>query len=264
MSSKIISLTVAGLIGLQSAAMAQDRTAGIGDEQIRIAKENVRALKAEIQSLDKALGDAQVAIEKRESRGTFANGTAVTGAAIGLGLSAIAALTIKKGTGGQALNGYLTGALSAVISLSSAGLGLIGQARKTDVDTKSLEEQLKLAETQVQSAISVADKQTSAVLKQLNSSLTTVRQSLNEYTISEDSISQNKLFSQIAQASGVAITVYGMTQRESKALLVGPLVMSAGNLGQVLGGLSDSDAEKVIAEIKATRLSLMAAAVNLE
>ncbi|WP_374078595.1 hypothetical protein [Bdellovibrio bacteriovorus] len=267
MSSKLLSLTLAGIIGMQSVAMAQtDRTAGIGEEQIKTAQENVRAIKAQLLTLDQALAAAKETLEKRDSKGSILSGSAVAGAALGLGLSAYATFAFRaRGGSGSGILGLLAGAASVVASASSAGLSVAGQAVKPKADLSDLNTQLTKAEAEVQEALkTTSDKSSAALLKQLETSLKSVRGSLAEYSESESSISKNKLIAQITQAAGAAITVYGVTQKESKAVLIGPLLMSAGNLGQIVGGLSDSEANVVLNEIENTRRSLTTAAMALE
>ncbi|MEK2644645.1 hypothetical protein [Bdellovibrio sp. BCCA] len=266
MSSKILCLTLAGMISMQSGAFAQDRTAGIGEEQIKTAKENVQSLKAELLSLDQALVATKTAIEKRDSKGSILSGSAVAGAAVGLGLSVYATFKFRaRGGSGDGILGLLAGAASVLMSAGSVGLSVAGQAVKPEADVTKLNEQLTKAEQEVKEALSqTTDKSSAALLKNLEVSLQGARKTLNEYSENESSTSKNKLIAQIAQAAGAAITVYGVTQKESRATLIGPLVMSAGNIGQIISGLSDSEAELVVKEIENTRQALRSSAMALE
>ncbi|MBV2169731.1 MAG: hypothetical protein KUL82_13585 [Bdellovibrio sp.] len=267
MSFKFLSLTLAGALSMQSMAIAQtDRTAGIGDEQIRAAKQNIMAVKKDLLALDQALIAAKENIEKRDSSGRILNGSAIAGAAVGLGLSAIAGFSFSsRGGSSSGILGFFAGAAAVLTSASSSGLSAAGEKAKPDSDLKDLTEKLNGAEAEVQGALSAtSDKATVALLKQLDGSLKEVRKTLTTYSEKDASISKNKLIAQITQAAGAAITVYGVTQRQSKAVLIGPLIMSAGNIGQIVGGLSDADAELVLKEIENTRRSLLSAAVALE
>jgi|GEM_PF-2308051 len=267
MNSKWISLTLAGLLGLQSVAMAQtDRTAGIGDEQIRTAKQNILAVKADLLALDGALQAAKESILKRDQHSSRLSSSAITGAAIGLGLTAYATFSFRnRASEMSGILGFLAASTGMLLSASSAGMGALDQATAPKVDLKDLNEKLGQAESEVQNAMMTAqDKSSTALLKQLEANLKAVRTTLNGYTESEDSIKKNKLMSQVAQAAGAAITVFGMSRHESRALLIGPLVMSAGNIGQIIGSFSDSEADQVLKEIESTRRSLLSAAMALE
>ncbi|MEK2644646.1 hypothetical protein [Bdellovibrio sp. BCCA] len=267
MSSKILSLTLAGVMGLQSVAFAQtDRTAGIGAEQIRTAKENIRSVKVELLALDQALIAAKENIEKRDRTTSPFNSTTIAGAAIGLGLSVYATFSLRS-RGGEmgAILGSLAAMTGLVMSGVSAGSSALDQATRQKVDVKDINDKLTKAENEVQAALaSTTDKSSTALLKQLEGNLQSIRTTLAGYEEKDSSIGKNKLISQIAQATGAAITVYGMARSESRALVIGPLVMSAGNLGQIVGNFSDSEAEQVIKEIESTRRALISAAVTLE
>lgn len=266
MSSKILSLTLAGVMGLQGIALAQtDRTAGIGTEQIRTAKENIQAVKADLLALDQALISAKENIEKRD-RSTQFSSTAITGAALGLGLSVYATFSLRSRGGEMSgILGFLAASTGLTMSAVSAGSSALDQAAKHKVDMKDLSDKLTQAESEVQTALSTTSEKSSvALLKQLEGNLKSVRATLAGYNENDSSIRKNKLIAQIAQAAGAAITAYGMTRGESKALLIGPLVMSAGNIGQIIGSLTDSEADQVLKEIEITRRALVSAAVGLE
>ncbi|WP_374078597.1 hypothetical protein [Bdellovibrio bacteriovorus] len=266
MSSKILSLTLAGVLGLQSVALAQtDRTAGIGTEQIRTAKENIKAIKADLLALDQALISAKENIEKRD-RSTQFSSTVLTGAALGLGLSVYATFSLRSRGGEMSgMLGFLAASTGLVMSAVSAGSSALDQAVKPKVDIKNLNEKLNQAENEVQTALSTTSEKSSlALLKQLEGNLKSVRATLAGYDENDSSTRKNKLIAQIAQAAGAAITVYGVTRHESKALIIGPLVMSAGNIGQIIGNLTDSEADQVLKEIETTRRALVSAAVGLE
>ncbi|WP_295902995.1 hypothetical protein [uncultured Bdellovibrio sp.] len=267
MSSKILSLTLAGVMGLQSVAFAQtDRTAGIGTEQIRTAKENIRSVKAELLALDQALSTAKENIQKRDHSGAQFSSTTIAGAALGLGLSVYAAFSLRSRGGEMSgILGMLAAMTGMVMSGVSAGTSALDQATKQKVDVKDLNDKLTKAESEVQSALaSTSDKSSVALLKQLEGNLQGIRATLANYDEKDASISKNKLIAEVTQAAGVAITVYGMARSESRAILIGPLVMSAGNLGQIVGNFSDAEAEQVIKEIESTRRALISAAVTLE
>ncbi|WII71866.1 hypothetical protein QJS83_15485 [Bdellovibrio sp. 22V] len=266
MSSKLLSLTIAGIMGLQSAAMAQtDRTAGIGDEQIKNAKINMQAFKAELVTLDQALLAAKESILKRDSKGSILNGTAITGAALGLGLTTYSYFAFRSRSSGAGILGLFAGAASVLATLGSSGTSVASKAVKGDLDLKDFEAKLNAAEAEVNEAVTTAtDKSASALLERLQNDLAQVRVALVKYEASDDSHAKDMLIAQLTQAAGAAITVYGVTQHNSKATLIGPLVMSAGNLGQIIRGLSDSEAKLIVNQIDQTRTSLNTLALTLE
>lgn len=265
MSFKLLSLTLAGILSVQNLAMAQsDRTAGIGDEQIRSAQQNILSIKKDLGTLDRALLAAEENIKNRDGKGSLLNGAAVTGAAIGLGVSVMAMLKVRKvgleSTFAAAIMGYA----AFLSTASSVGLSVAGEAVKPDLDLNEIKSTLNQAQVEVQGALAATtDQSTLSLLKQLDGSLKAVGQTLANYSEKETSVSRNKLAAQLTQVAGAAIAAYGFTQRQSGALIVGSLMANAANIGQIVNSLSDSEAERVLKEIENTRKAINSAAMAL-
>ncbi|WP_415061175.1 hypothetical protein [Bdellovibrio sp.] len=265
MSIKLMSLTLAGILSLQNVALARvDRTAGIGDEQIRGAQQNILSVKKDLIALDRALLTAQESIKNRDSKGHLLNGTAVTGAAIGLGLSVMGMLKMRKVGLDSAFTGVIMGYAAFLSTAASVGLSVTGEAVKPTLDVNDLKGALTQAEAEVQGALSVTkDEATLSLLKNLEGSLKSVEQTLINYSDKDSAASKGKLAAQLTQVAGAAIAVYGFTQRQSGALVVGSLMANAGNIGQIVNSLSDSEADRVIKEIESTRKAISSAAMAL-
>lgn len=265
---KLASFTVAGVMVIQSTlSYAQvNRVDGIGNQSIEVAQQQLSAVRMQMEGLDKSLEQAASAIQKRE-KGGLTNGAAIVGAGIGLGFAALtmAGGLSRSGDGGGGI-GVIVGSLGSLAATATA-LGFSGLSAylKADADTTSIDSQLENAQKDIMSALaSTSDKSTTALLVQLNNSLVEVQVSLASYREDESARSKHKLMANIAQATGAAIIFFGLTQSSgSKMVTIGNLVMSAGGLGRIVTGLSDSQADQLLEEIAKTRQTLRTAATAL-
>jgi hypothetical protein len=267
MKNKTLSLTLASLMSLQSVGFANtDRTDGIGEQAISTAKENLAALNQQMLLLDQSLARAEETITARDDKGGITNGLAVAGAGLGLGLSAMSYLTIRRGGEGAGLGLLFLSAFSIGASVLSMVTGLTSQALKPGANTKTVETQLSEAQKSVTAALVQAaqNKTTSVVLIQMNLALKNTQEALAQYQTQESEVSRNRLVSQASQLIGSALMVYGVTKRESRAPMIGALVMTAGNLASVISGLQGSQAEAVLKEIQKSRESLRFASAALQ
>lgn len=263
---KLIPLSLSLVLSIQTAALATqsqaDRTAGIGLSEAQKAKANLQNLSQEIRKLDGALAQLQNQIEKREAKANWLNGVSVAGAGVGLGLSAMATFMFKANNGsGSGIGGAIYGAGAILFSVGSAVTGAAKTALKPEVDKTQLADQLILAQNKIDnSVLATSDKVTKSLLIQLSENIKASREALAEYSANDTSDTRTYFYSQIAQATGVALTVFGTTQKQSRLVGIGAMVMSAGNLGQIVGTLTDSEATVVLKEIENTRRAL---AINL-
>lgn len=267
MKTKALSLTLAGLMSVQSIGFANeaDRTAGIGDQAITAAKTNLQTLNHEILLLDQALSKAADSITKRDDRGGFTNGIAVAGAGLGLGLSAMSYLSFRKGGEGSGIGGMFLATFSIGATLSSLGNGATSQALKTKAETTELEKQLSEAQKSVETAMAqTSDKATAVALTQMGLAIKNTQSSLSSYQAQESEVSRNRLVAQASQLVGTAILVYGITQENSRLPMLGLMIMNAGNIGAVLSGLQGSEAQDILKEINQTRDSLKVVSAALQ
>ncbi len=272
MKTKALSLTLAGLISVQSSGYANsDRTEGVGEQAISNAKENLGAINHELILLDQTLSNTLEAIRTKTGKGRFANGLAVAGAGLGLGLSALAHMSLRKGRDEGSLYNLLflsvLGVFSVGATVSSTMGGLTSKVLKPSTDTKTIGIQLAEAQKNITAALAQTsnDKNTSAVLTQLGLSIKSTQNSLVQYQTQESEVSRNRLVSQVGQLIGSALVIYSFTQRESKAsMMIGTLVMNAGNLAALISGLQGAQTEVIIKEIQMTRASLRAASAALQ
>lgn len=243
-----------------------DRTAGIGQVQVQNAQANLANLKNEISRMDQTLAQLQDEIKKRESKGNWLNGISMVGAGLGLGLSAMATFMFKsRGGSGSGISGAIYGAASILLSVGSLASGTTRSVLQDKFSPQEADQALEKSQNQIdQKIVSTADKSTKSLLIQLSEGIKASRQSLAEYTQNENSDSRNKFLAQITQAAGVALTVFGTTQRQSPLVGIGVVVMTAGNIGQIVGTLSEGEADAVLQEIDATRRSLQITIKTLE
>lgn len=267
MKTKALSLTLAGLMSLQSTGFAQqaDRTAGVGDQAITAAKNNLKTLNHEILLLDQALSKAAESITKRDGQGGITNGLAVAGAGLGLGLSAMSFLSLNSSRAGAGVGGVILATVSVSATLGSMVNGGASQLLKSKADTQELEAQLATAQQNVEVAmVQSTDKATTAALTQMGLSIKNTQASLSSYQEQETEVSRNRLVSQASQLVGAALLVYGITQRSSNAPMMGLMVMNIGNLGSLISGFQGSEAADILKEIAQTRESLKVLSASLQ
>jgi len=266
MKTKAISLTLAGLMSLQSVGFAQqDRTANIGDQAIAAAQSNLKALNTQILTLDQALGEAQAAIEKRDSRGGIKNAAAVTAAVAGLALTASAFWTSKLKTEGAGLGAMALGVVSVGATLSSLGAGLTSQVLKPKVDVTEVNSKIVAAQNDVKAALAqTKDLNQRDALVQVGLRLQNTLEALASYKDQESEVSRNRLASQGTQLVGSMLLTYGIL-RDSSALVgnTGAILMSASNVAAIVSGFQGSEAKEVLKQIKHTRESLRTASAAL-
>jgi hypothetical protein len=267
MKTKALSLTLAGMMSIQSIGFAQqaDRTAGIGDQAISTAKNNLQALNNEVLLLDQALANAAESISLRDSKGGITNGAAVVGAGIGVGLSAMSYLAFHNRAEGSGIGGLILAAGSIGASALSLLNGGVSHLRKTKVETAQLEQQLIEAQKNVEASLAQStDKAASAALTQMGLAIKNTQSALASYKEQESEITTNRLVSQAAQVVGAAVLAYGITQKNSNLPLFGLAIMNIGNIGAFLSGLQDSEAQEMLKEIQRTRDSLKIASAALQ
>lgn len=268
MKKRAIALSVASIMSAQSIAFAQasDRTAGIGTQATAQAQANIAKIHADLLKLDQSLDQVAKAIETRDQQGNVLNGAAVFGAAAGLGLSAFAYFTTnsRHGEGGGGIVGLFMGVAGMGTSLLSSGSGALSLLRKDKASSEAVEAKINEIKGQVSVELAQSnDKMTKGLLTELNTKLDALKTSLASYQQDESVTKRDLVIAQISQAMGAAMLMYGMTQKESKMVSVGALIMTAGNIASVIRGMSDSQADQVLKEINLTKQSLRTAAAAL-
>ncbi|HEY1079867.1 MAG TPA: hypothetical protein VGE46_07210 [Bdellovibrio sp.] len=268
MKKRVIALSVASIMSAQSIAFAQalDRTAGIGNQAIAQAQSNVAKIHADLVKLDQSLDQVAKAIETRDKQGNILNGAAVVGAAAGLGLSAFAyfATNSRHGEGGGGIVGLFIGVAGMGSSLISSGSGALSLVRKDKASSEAVDAKINEIKGQVSVELAQSnDKMTKGLLTELNTKLDALQTSLASYQEDESATKRDLVIAQVSQAMGTAMLMYGMTQKQSKLVSVGALIMTAGNIASVIKGMSDSQAEEVLKEIDLTKKSLRTAAAAL-
>lgn len=263
---RTITLSVAAVMISQSVAFAQvDRTAEVTGQAIAQAQQNITALRANLVQLDASLEQTAKAITERDNSGGITNGLTIAGASIGLGLSALSYFTVKSGREGSGIGAMIGIGTALATTITSIVTGTGSADLKKDIDTAQVDQQLDALEKEIAANSQGQSKETSALLLQLSASVSGMRTSLQDYQKSEDETDRNKLLAHLSQGVGTALLFYSLTQRDSnKAAVIGGILMSAGNLTRIVAGLSDSQAESVLKEIKATPSSLRVAATILE
>ncbi|WP_413560443.1 hypothetical protein [Bdellovibrio sp. HCB209] len=266
MSKKLVCLSLAGLMTMQSVAFAQtDRTAVATDKAISQAQDNIAALRANLGQLDLALAETAKTVDKRDHSGGIFNAATIIGAGIGLGFTALSFVTSRSGHEGSGLGALMGISVSLVSAVASIATGTTSALLKKDIETGKVDRDLENLQAQIAQNMKGADKGTASLLQQLSISVVGMRETLASYQSSEDSTDRVKLGSHVAQGVGAILLVYALTDRAGYGQAkLGLILMSAGNIGRIVSGMSDSQADVVLREIKLTRTSIQSAVQVLE
>lgn len=275
MKTKVLSLTLAGVMSLQNTVFAADsRIDGVGDQQVLAAQRELMILRHDIQRLDESLVEAAQAIQARKDNGNFTASVAVGGAVLGLGMAALSMTVSKLGADSGAgvilsMTGY---AIVAVKTASSSALSLVSEVQKGKADTKEAKEALFKARQEIMAARTSAqlNEDSMNALTELDNSLAKIQTSLEEYKDRENLDKGMRLTSVIAQAAGAAITFYAgasiLTGNgiSNRAATLGPALMTIGNILSINSALLPSKADAVLKEITKIREDLAIAAAKLQ
>lgn len=267
MNKKLLALTMASTLSLNTftASANLDRTAGIGEAQVAQGRQQYKKLQMELQQLDSSLLKTSEAIKKRDQQGSLLGASTVVGAALGVGLTAFASMSLHRGVEGSGIAALLSGMLGLAVTATSAGLGTGAIMAKDKIDTDVLEAQINGLEKQVaKEKLNIQSKVAAEQLFQVEKSLERVRENLLNYKNKANSIEKNKLISTITQAAGAALTFYSLTQKRSAMAQVGPMLMAAGSIGQIVSRLSDDQADSVQQAIEQLRSKVATAVAALE
>lgn len=264
MNKKVVSMSLAALMMSQSAAFAQvDRTQGVADQAISQAKKNMSALQAQLTQLDKALQETEDMITKRDNSGGITNGLSIGAAAVGIGLTSLAMINLKLGGEGRGLGSMFLGAGALISTLTSIVTGGGSALLKSDAETAKIDQQLAEVEAEISKAKNL-DKESASALVLLSHSVSEMRATLKDYQKNEDSTDRNRLLSHAAQAAGAAVMFFSLRSRVNATATMGLVLLNAGSLSRIITGMSDSQADQVLKEIRSTRTSLKLAAGSLE
>ncbi|WP_413290442.1 hypothetical protein [Bdellovibrio sp. HCB337] len=275
MKTKILSLSLAGIIAVQhSAIAAESRVDAIADVQILSAQKELMILRHDIQRLDQGLAETALAIQARKEKGSLAAGIAVGGAALGLGLAALS-FGVSKVGGDSGVGGILALAgfgVAAVKTASSAALHLVSEIQKGSGETKEANEALIKARQEILAARAGSEltPQSLTALDELDRSLEAIQNSLEEYKDRENLNKGIRLSAMLSQAAGAAITFYvaaGIMRSQGMnktAAVLGPTLMTIGNITSIAATLSPSKTNELLAEIAKTRNALAIASEKLQ
>ena len=264
MNKKVVSMSLAALMMSQSAAFAQvDRTQGVADQAISQAKKNMSALQAQLTQLDKALQETEDMITKRDNSGGITNGLSIGAAAVGIGLTSLAMINLKLGGEGRGLGSMFLGAGALISTLTSIVTGGGSALLKSYAETAKIDQQLAEVEAEISKAKNL-DKESASALVLLSHSVSEMRATLKDYQKNEDSTDRNRLLSHAAQAAGAAVMFFSLRSRVNATATMGLVLLNAGSLSRIITGMSDSQADQVLKEIRSTRTSLKLAAGSLE
>ena len=256
MKTKMIATTISGVLVIHSIALAtpQSRVADIGHNAIVQGAREVTELRKELSNLDKVLAETALLVAKRNSEGNISKGIALANAAIATGLSLmaynrLAAFREMKG----ALN--LATAIATGVSVTANSISQLEKGGAPNL--KIAEESLAVVRSQVASQVA-NDKDHR--MDELNSTLSLLASSLQNYKEHVNDETTLQLKSMTAQVVGVTIVTMGsLSWRTSAGMATGyfgHLVLLAGNIGPFLALTQSDDSEVVLAKIQAVRKEL--------
>ncbi|MFP5520252.1 MAG: hypothetical protein ACLGGX_10130 [Bdellovibrionia bacterium] len=243
-----------------------DRVTTITDKNVAEKRVQVLKVKNDLFALNETLQGLSTSIRKRDGQGSIAGSTAVVTAALSLALGYMAGKTLQKrseiAVGSAVYYGALAVLGTAISALSSVGSELRKDSVEVDEQVariSELQQQVSLAE---QKDISANQKQE---LNLLSQNLDVFKKELQDFKSDADQAKRLRLASAAAQAFGLAATLAALnTERTSALNNIGPIVMLAGNIGQLAASLTDEDADKVLAAIESLQVRTLQAVRILE
>lgn len=267
MNTKIISIATAVLMANQNLVYALDRTDGVTDQAVAQAQGEIQTLDVQLRHLDNSLAELQAQINSYDKSGNVLNGAAITGAAIGIGLTALSTFSLvssKDGSG--AIIGVTAAIISGVVTAASAASGASSIAVKPDLNLDQTKSKISAVQEQIRQELQKSgDKsQNSKLLKVFSLNLAQAEAAIDNFQNQKDSVNQNKVLAQVSQTLGTALMIYGSTQRNGTgAMKLGVILATAGNIGSIVGGLRDDQINEIKSEIVKTRAALQASFVKV-
>jgi hypothetical protein len=271
MKTRILSLVLAGAMGVQNIAGAQSsRVGSIGEQQIASSLREIQIIRRDLTRLDQALVEVDTAIRERQKSGNLASIHSVSAATAGLAIAALA-LTITKFDGKTGtIIGITAASMLAMKTGIASALGLVAELQKKGGRTEPANKALIKARQEILAARAAAGNDKAAVLlMDLDKSLESIQVTLNDYKNRENLNKRLHITGLISEAAGTAMTFYLGFGIFSKfglgrtGALVGPLLMASGNIAVLINTLSPSKANEVLAEIAKTREAIARASTVL-
>lgn len=267
MKTKAIAGVLAGILSVQSTALAQSRVDRIGEQAIVNAENDLIAVKKALVDMDTMLAQAQKEIaQNRDQNNKTINkilrGTSYVAAAGTLALTgfAIVALRSKSGDGGAGIVGALAGVtaiFTGFTSAASSGITYLTTEQKDELVSEALVG-LENARDQVAKAENEAqDESTRASYKAINTTFSEIIDTLKNQTEAMNTDQLAKISADVAQASGAALLVAARARLVpgGPALLASTVLVSSASLYKVFGNKS-LDADKVLQTLETQRLKL--------
>jgi hypothetical protein len=275
MKTKVIALSLAGVMSVQSFAMANsvDRVGNVGDAQINQAGLLLIDLSTRLNSLDKILEKAATEIEATEhdTASQIFNGAGVVAAVGGLGVALLGAFTVLKGGAGSGTGYILNGVLGTVLNSASLALEVTGQQLASDADMTDALKAVNEANKQVSESLTqTMDPGLKVSFLQLELSLANMENSIANYSTDKNQDSKANLHRDILKGAGIVMTVAGMvgpigSSNASITLMkLGAVGTSVANLLSISHLRSGVDTAKILSEISLTRKQIQIASSVLK
>lgn len=265
MNSRVLSLILATVFTLQSAAWAQGlRTDGIGDQQIARAQREMAIVRHDLLRLKAALDETEAAIRQRQANNNLSHVLTVGTAAAGLSIAALAATTARS-------KGKFATAMIALQTALSATMGILNRREAQGTPSESADKAVRKARQEILAlrASGTANDETFESLAQLDQSLETLQESLEDYRDSQVLSQRIHLAGIVSQTAGTAMSlglVLGFIQNPAatkNGAFIATLLMSSGNIAALIQSLTPDKAEAVLKEITYTRAAVEAALASL-
>lgn len=247
MKTKVIAMSIAGILSVENVVLAESRVSAIGDAQITQATEKIANVKKSLLDLDTSLDVAEKSIVRRADSGNLTRGMMIVNAAIAAGLSV---LVFNKLASFRALHTGL-GLSAAITTGMSAVAGGIGEIQKGKLDVTEAEKNLAVLRSQLTAELA-SNKLASPELESFNASLINLEVSLNAFKTDASDDRMLQLKSMALQSLGIVLSFVGMKApglSGSSTSFIGGLILIAGNVGPLLAMTDKLSADKLLKEI---------------
>lgn len=259
MKTRTLTLTLAALMTLQSPAWAQSpRTEGIGDQQIARAQRELAIIRHDLERLNTALGQTEIALRESKAQGRVWNMAAIGTASAGLGLAALAAATSFAG-------GKVGTTLITVQTALSAVTGYMHSRENKYAPSDAADRAVQKARQEIMAARASGNDHSASmdVLQKLDQSLAEIQTSLQDYKSDHTVNRRIHLAGMISQTAGTAINLgvgLGFLRISSS---YAQILMASGNIATIIHGLTPAKGDLILAEIQQTRTAVQTALAGL-
>lgn len=276
MKTKVISMTVAGVMAFQSVGFAAaDRTAEIGSQAAVVAQQNMQQLKSQIATFDQTLAQAEQDIVNKEKSKSISNGFTVGAAALGLALGTLVVLS-EKGKGIRlSTDATILSAAAAVILSGLSGVsGMFSVNKPTTANIDEAQAEIDRTQATLEQALANSQNPAQAeLIARLNAEVKETKEALSAYKEDGSELSRNRGIARVAQFAGTIVAVMSVVtgnklegvaaKATGVTAILGGIAAAGGQIASIVTGLDSVNTESVLKEIRETRKAISTSLVGL-